>query len=75
MSDQETFYLVWIPGKGMPSHRHPTYDDAAKESARLAAKEVGHVCYVLQAMAALVAAPEPPPVVVTVLATAIRVTL
>ena len=32
----ETFYYVYSPEKGAPSHKHGTYDEAVKEAKRLA---------------------------------------
>ncbi len=47
MSDR--FYYVM--GRGMPTHKHPTYDDAVQEAQRLARQDRGQEFLVLAALA------------------------
>ena len=44
---KESFYVVWCPNRGNPTHRHPTFDVAKKEASRLALKHRGETFYVL----------------------------
>jgi hypothetical protein len=59
MNDNETFWMVWCPNRGEPSHRHATEESAIEEARRIAAKEKKPV-YVLACIGE--AAPQEPPV-------------
>ena len=48
--DNETFFVVWQPESGNPSHRHQTYQSAKAEAERLADCAPRREFYVLQAV-------------------------
>ncbi|WP_322997456.1 hypothetical protein [Castellaniella sp.] len=47
----ETFYVVWNPQAGPPTHRHETYAAALAEARRLARANAGQEFIVLAAKA------------------------
>lgn len=49
MKKESTFWLVWNPGGGSPTMRHPTYESAVAEARRLAESNASARFYVLSA--------------------------
>lgn len=46
----QPFFMVWRPGTGMPTKKHPDLCGAKTEAARLAEKHPGESFYVLQSV-------------------------
>jgi hypothetical protein len=46
--ENDGFYLVWNPARGIPTFKHWTYEDATTEAERLANKHPGEHFYVLK---------------------------
>ncbi|WVR18321.1 hypothetical protein y223_00041 [Bordetella phage PY223] len=51
---EQKFWLVWCEGKGMPTHKHKTFESAQREAERLARKFPGYEFHVLEWMGACV---------------------
>jgi hypothetical protein len=49
MKDENEFWLVWNPQRGMPTHRHRTHESAKQEAERLSRLARGQRFYVLRA--------------------------
>jgi hypothetical protein len=47
---KRTFWLVWCPENGAPTHKHETKESAGKEAERLARKYRGSTFVVLQSL-------------------------
>lgn len=48
--EQDTFYMVWSPQGGYPTHKHGSQAGAINEAERLARNNPGREFYILQAL-------------------------
>ncbi|MBH2008328.1 MAG: hypothetical protein I8H71_01375 [Xanthomonadaceae bacterium] len=48
--EQDTFYMVWSPQGGAPTHKHAALFGAVHEAERLARNNAGKEFYILQAI-------------------------
>ena len=54
MDSDESFWVVWNPGHGVPHMKHANEESAEREAKRLASANAGQVFYVLEANSAFV---------------------